>query len=302
MRLRPGSRVLDRGDGSVQVGVRSPLVLTRLTAEERRFVERLETSQGLTAKTGAKFGSIVAALADADLLAASPAPSRTVAINDGGPLGVGIGTAMARAGWAVRFQDDGPASASPPHTYASGALTATRQTAAADAVARSVPGADARAGVSHADAWVLTSHGASAIDAAARLMASDTPHVFVVTDERGAVVGPVVVPGESACGLCDGLSRVAEDPAWPILALQLRAPSVLPPRAAADVTASVAGLVCGALGAWRAGGAGPWLDRSWAFTEDAPPVSRGIVSDPDCGCGAAGEVGDEVAARRSRFT
>jgi len=301
MRLRHGSRVLDRGDGTIQVGLRSPVVFSGLSAAQRRFVERLETSQWVTARSSAPFEDIVARLEDAGLIEDPPAERRIVAINDAGPLGVNVGVALARAGWGIRFEDDARASASPPHTYAPGTLAATRQAAAADSVGRLVPGADIRVGVARADAWVLVSHGAPAIDAALALMASDTPHIFVVTDERGATVGPFAMPGQGACGLCDGLARAAEDPAWPRLSLQLRAPSVAPPTAKADVAASVAGLVCGALGAWRAGDSRAWLDCTWSLTDDAPPVCRNVAPDAECGCGAAAPVGDELAARRAKF-
>lgn len=293
--------MLDRGDGAVQVGLRSPVVFSGLSVEQRRFVERLETAKAVTKRSSAPFGDIVSRLEDAGLLARPAAELRIAALNDAGPLGVTVGIALARAGWAVRFEDDCPASASPPHTYAQGSLATTRQGAAADAVARLVPGADVRVGGSTADAWVLISHGAPAIDAALALMSTDTPHIYVVTDEFGGTVGPFVVPGDGACGLCDGLHRAASDPAWPRLALQLRAPSIAPPHADADVSASIAGLVCGALGAWRSGEARAWVGSVWTLTTEAPPVSRAMSPEADCGCGAAAPVGDELAARRAKF-
>ncbi len=264
-------------------------------------MERLETVRSVNRRESAAFGELVSRLEGAGLLADPPAEARTVAVNDGGPLGVSIGVALARAGWAVHFEDPGPALASPALTYAAGTLATTRQSAAADTVARFVPGADARVGASRADAWVLVSHGAPAIDEAVALMASDTPHLFVVTDERGAVVGPFAIPGASACGLCDGLARASVDPEWPYLTVQLRAPTVAPPLADADVAASIAGVVCGALSSWRAGDARAWLDSAWHVTTQAPPAARSVPPHPDCGCGAAAPVGDEVAARRVRF-
>ena len=301
MRLRQGTRVLDRGDGTLHVGVRSPVVLSGLSTSQRRFVERLEAAKSVTNRAAAPFREIVSVLENAGLLTSQPPERRTVAVNDAGPLGLSVGVALARSGWAVHFEDAAPASASPPHTYAPATLGTTRQAAAADTVARLVPGAEVHVGTARADAWVLISHGAPAIDAAFALMSTDVPHIFVVTDERGAIVGPFAVPGEGACGLCDGLARVAVDPAWPSLALQLRAPSVAPPNADPDVVASMTGLVCGALGAWRAGDPRAWLDSVWSLTVAAPPASRAVAPDVDCGCGAAAPVGDELAARRSRY-
>lgn len=329
MRLRQGARVLDRGEGTLHVGVRPPLIVGPLTAPERRFLERLETAHHITRGERSRFAPLIALLADADLFEPPAAPARTVAINDAGPVGLGVAMALARAGWAVRFVDEGPASASPPHTYPAGTLAATRQAAAADTVARLNHGTDVRVGAPHADAWVLISHGAAALDEAVGLMARDIPHVFAVIDERGAEVGPLVMPGAGACGMCAGIERAALDPAWPVLSLQLRAQGVSPPRAAPDVIATLSGLACGALGAWRgsadrepraagdrragagagagAGGEGisgaalAWLNRVWVVTADSPPVSRALTPAVDCGCGAAGPIGDEVAARRARF-
>jgi len=303
MRLRQGTRVLDRGDGTLQVGVRAPVVLASLTPEQRRFVELLETAHTITPHERSRFAPLVHVLDDAGLLtpARSTPQPHTAAINDAGPVGVNVAIALARAGWAIRLVDDGPAAASPRNTYAPGGLASTRQAAAADTIARLVPGTDVRVGAPRADVWVLVSHGAAALDLAVALMASDTPHLFVIADERGAHVGPLVFPGEGACGMCAGHERAAADPAWPILSLQLRAPAVAPPHMSADVAASVSGLACGALGAWRSGDARAWLNRTWVVTTNAPPVSRSLTAAVDCGCGAAGPVGDELAARRARF-
>ncbi len=105
-------------------------------------------------------------------------------------------------------------------------------------------------------------------------MARDTPHLFVVTDERGALVGPLRVPGVGACGLCDGLARAAVDPAWPLLSLQLSRATCR--RRPPDVQADVAGLVAGAsrggaLGAWRAGDSDGLARRR---LEPRPPARR----------------------------
>lgn len=293
--------MLDRGDGTVQVGLRTPVVFSGLSSEQRLFVERLEGANQVSDTSRSRFADLVARLEDAGLFAPPPAARRVVALNDGGPVGLSIGIALARAGWSVRFEDAGPASASPPHSYAPGTLAATRQAAASDAVARLIPEADARVGADRADVWVLVSHGAPTIDTALALMASDTPHLFVVTDEAGATVGPFAVPGLGACGICDGLARTAADPAWPRLSLQLRSPSVVPPMAPADVVASISGLACGALESWRGGELRPWLDREWILTAHNPPRSVPVAPDAGCGCGAAFPVGDELAARRSRF-
>lgn len=52
------------------------------------------------------------------------------------------------------------------------------------------------------------------------LLREDQPHLFLRPSERGVVVGPLVVPGATACTRCMDLSRCS-DPQWPRLLNQL---------------------------------------------------------------------------------
>ncbi len=60
----------------------------------------------------------------------------------------------------------------------------------------------------------------------AELMAGDVVHLPIVLSGSGAHVGPVIVPGKSACMMCIGLHNTDADPAWPVLAAQLTARSL----------------------------------------------------------------------------
>jgi hypothetical protein len=53
------------------------------------------------------------------------------------------------------------------------------------------------------------------------LIRSGTPHCVVSFGEATGVIGPFVVPGQSACLRCLDLARRDEDPAWPVLLSQL---------------------------------------------------------------------------------
>jgi hypothetical protein len=55
----------------------------------------------------------------------------------------------------------------------------------------------------------------------ATLMSADTRHLPLVLDGAGAVVGPVVEPGRTACLACQSLHARDADPAWPALVSQL---------------------------------------------------------------------------------
>lgn len=310
MRLIPGARVLMRGDGALQVGVRDPVILNDLGADERRFLERLDAVNSVSRADQARYGTVLEPLAAAGLVERAPAPAVATplraAINDGGPIGCSIGLTLARAGWAVAIDDGGRAVQAPRGTYDPGSLAATRQAAAADTIRRVLPEVDICAGHARSDVAVIVAHGAHLIEAAVPLMARDIPHVYVTTDERGAQVGPFVVPGRGACGTCVGLARTLADPAWPLLSLQLTAGRTLP-SSTPDVAAHAAALVAGAMGWWRAArndrgdAARGWLNTVWTLDRNTPPSASAAPPHPDCGCGAAGPVGDELAARRARM-
>ncbi len=300
MRMRWGTRVLDRGDGTVQIGTRPGLILAGLSAAQRVFVERLETSASVTTLQQQRHRELLDTLAEADLLEPAAPPSRTLGVTDGGPIGVAIGLAAARDGWAVRFVDNGGIEYAPPGTYSTGVIASARHGAACATVRSHVPMAQVTAGEGPADAWVIVSGGAPGLDAALALMARDTAHLFVSVDELGARVGPFVEPGDSACGWCDGLARADEDEAWPLLALQLSAPTPAARLASADVVAGVTALAIGACGAWRHGDASRWTNARWLLTTGQPVAYQAVSPHRLCGCGAAGSVGDDLAARRAR--
>lgn len=54
-----------------------------------------------------------------------------------------------------------------------------------------------------------------------RLVAQDVPHLPVVHGDVETEIGPLVLPGATACLRCVALARTDADPAWPALATQL---------------------------------------------------------------------------------
>lgn len=64
--------------------------------------------------------------------------------------------------------------------------------------------------------------------AVAPLMADDVPHLPVVLTGSGADIGPLVVPGVTACLSCVAARRRDEDPAWPLVMSQLLGRPVSP--------------------------------------------------------------------------
>ncbi len=118
------------------------------------------------------------------------------------------------------------------------------------------------------------------------------PHLLVEVREQVGVVGPLVVPGRTACLRCLDHARTDRDPAWPALVAQLSLPTRVPEPCdsvlAASVVAqagqqvltlldggtpaSVGGSLELALPDWR------WRRRTWE-------------PHPACSCGAADAVG-----------
>ena len=74
----------------------------------------------------------------------------------------------------------------------------------------------------------------------AQLMGDRVPHLVVHADEAIGVVGPLVLPGRSACVRCLDLSKAARDPAWPLILAQLTGRQPDPLACDAALTASVA--------------------------------------------------------------
>ncbi|MFF9207255.1 MULTISPECIES: TOMM precursor leader peptide-binding protein [unclassified Streptomyces] len=121
------------------------------------------------------------------------------------------------------------------------------------------------------------------------LVASGTPHLYAGVVEATGVVGPLVLPGESACAGCLDLSRADRDPAWPRMIAQWRSGRRRPaPPCDLALATTVAGLT--------AAHALAFLDRrSTAAADTRWQVSlpglqwhpRPVWPHPECTCGAA---------------
>lgn len=120
-----------------------------------------------------------------------------------------------------------------------------------------------------------------------RLVADGLPHLVASGQEAIGIVGPLVVPGRTACLRCLDLTRAELDPAWPLILAQLAGRQAEPPACGAVLTASVAALAAAQalLFVDRPGRAGPawngtlelevpgwqWRRRTW-------------LPHPDCNC------------------
>jgi hypothetical protein len=74
----------------------------------------------------------------------------------------------------------------------------------------------------------------------ASLMRDQIPHLAVAADEAIGVVGPLVIPGRTACLRCLDLTRAERDPAWPLILAQLEGREPDPLACDAPLAAAVA--------------------------------------------------------------
>ena len=133
------------------------------------------------------------------------------------------------------------------------------------------------------------------------LLSGDTVHIPAVSDDRSVTVGPVVVPGRTACALCFDLHRSDRAPGWVKRcgALQQSEPAPPVPHLAATAAGIIVGLIDllanrGAEAAWLAvSTALPALEKKREQAGGASPIYQvtpfGVETSacfphPDCGC------------------
>ena len=131
----------------------------------------------------------------------------------------------------------------------------------------------------HAPLIVVASH---VLDprVTARLMADDRRHLPIVATCSGAEVGPLVLPGKTACLTCVATVRTEREPWWPAVAAQLLGS---PPPPSSPAIAGEAGLFAARLltEAPHPPVAGT---VSWTLRPDASPARRMHRPAERCGC------------------
>jgi hypothetical protein len=100
------------------------------------------------------------------------------------------------------------------------------------------PASEAPAGEALPDLAILV--GRHSMELRASLMRDLVPHLAVAADEAIGVVGPLVIPGRTACLRCLDLTRAERDPAWPLILAQLEGREPDPCACDAPLAAAVA--------------------------------------------------------------
>jgi bacteriocin biosynthesis cyclodehydratase domain-containing protein len=121
------------------------------------------------------------------------------------------------------------------------------------------------------------------------LAARGIPHLVVRACDGVGLVGPLVLPGRSACLRCLDLHRAARDPRWPLVAAAMSgmvgsaSPATVAATAALGVEQALLALD-GCAGAEPP----PTLDGTLELDLRRGWLRRQAwVPHPDCGCGAA---------------
>jgi bacteriocin biosynthesis cyclodehydratase domain-containing protein len=215
----------------------------------------------------------------------------SVEVLGAGRVGASVAMLLAAAGIGhLDLSDNGPvrqADFAPAGIRSFGSRQASRADAARVLLASAA--ANPRAG-GRADSTVVIAPTGSIVPPEWLGQVRHRPHLPVIIRETTAVIGPLVLPGQTPCLRCVELTRGDRDPAWPVLAAQLIGePHGVEPCdvGLASAAASIVALHVLA-----------WLDRGIA----APPPSVGgtielsladlrlrrrtVVAHPGCGCGA----------------
>jgi hypothetical protein len=137
-----------------------------------------------------------------------------------------------------------------------------------------------------ADLVVVAPTGAGRTDEALRDLAGGVAHLPAEVRDGVGAVGPLVLPGRSACLHCVDLTRADLDPDWPSLAAQLSHPGHAPTAAAGVLAVATAAQAAAQALALLDGG--PLPAAVGGTLEAAPPDwrwrRRSWHPHPDCGC------------------
>ncbi|NJQ00943.1 TOMM precursor leader peptide-binding protein [Streptomyces zingiberis] len=124
------------------------------------------------------------------------------------------------------------------------------------------------------------------------LLATGTPHLYAGVLEGTGVVGPLVLPGETACAGCLQRHRSEREPTWPRMLAQWRsARGSAAPACDTALATVVAGLAAAHALTFLDGGAPVCAGARLEFAlPDLAWECHRLAPHPACGCGASGAV------------
>jgi bacteriocin biosynthesis cyclodehydratase domain-containing protein len=152
--------------------------------------------------------------------------ARLVALHGGDRVGAPVAALLAAAGigrLAVVDRERARPCDANPAGVAAGDAFEPRIDAVRNAVLRAAPEAEVGPLLpgQRPDLAVLAGTEPVSMELRSGLHQLGVPHLAVQIRDASAVVGPLVVPGRSACLTCADLVRRDQDPAWPVIVAQL---------------------------------------------------------------------------------
>jgi hypothetical protein len=335
--IKPGLRRVWRDDSTLQIGLTPDhgVVVAGLGPDEARLIDRLDGTSlvgDLTAWAGARglpparVQSLLHLLGDAGVLTGRPtnrahlhqlsdlqrqqlqpdAVAWSVAYPDAGD---GYELLARRARHRVVIIGRGRlAAATQSAVRRTGVAVRTSEhpAALAELAELAEPAEPADQGEPSAAYGVVVLVGEDAVStrSGAALVAEHRPHLAVVAGADRATVGPLVLPGRSACLRCLELYRTDRDPGWPAIAAQLDEPPAAT-RGESTLTELAAALVALQVICWADEHRTPAsLGATLTVTlPDGLIERRPWAMHPRCGCGwlAASLPADRTATAELRI-
>lgn len=262
-RLRPFTPVLRRSPDTVQVGLEGAAALMVLSTEPvekvlalldgRHHLSDIHRAAARLEITAARVNSWLHYLADAGLvsdaaqpdLVARPLTGCQIRLVGAGHLGRPVAEALLTAGVSLlHVTDERPVD---PQLYPTAGTAATMAEALRGTLTE---GSDEVVRVTNH--WSKPEHVQQDLTVLAcdapepdrvitdHLIRTDQPHLLLRSLGAGAVVGPLVIPGDTACLRCTDLTRRSRDRDWPLLMTRLSRVAIPPPPIAAAWGASMA--------------------------------------------------------------
>lgn len=135
------------------------------------------------------------------------------------------------------------------------------------------------------DVVVLVGPAAADPGRRVRLLQGGVAHLAAGVREVTGVVGPLVLPGRTACLRCLDLARADRDAAWPVLSAQLAGVVTgVPATGDTVLTAATAALAAGQVLSLLDGDSPATVNGTLELRPDWRLRRRGWAPHPDCGC------------------
>ncbi|WP_232660359.1 hypothetical protein [Pseudonocardia sp. TRM90224] len=315
LRLADGSRIIGLDPESALVVDELPPALgemldeLRMPSDPAGLVDRA-VARGADARAA---HDLLCELLDAGVLLDSTAFDRSealrrvceVLVEGSGPLTVGLISGLARAGLAVHVVTTGRVRAADLGTGFVESDCGLDRLGATRAVARRlVPTAQVLAATQRlAPDLVIFADETPTPERLATVTGGRHAHLLVRMRDGAGIVGPLVLPGRSACLACVELHRLARDGRWADVAAQLHGRAGTADHAALAATAALAtaqalaaldGIVC-------SGGPPPTLGAKLEISPAAGTLTRREWAvAPACGCAASPlDVAGDTEERRA---